>query len=156
MKTASHQAQEIERKFLVDRPPVDFHSNPSVELEQGFLALCPDSEVRVRREGLSSHSLTVKQGTGMIRTEVNVVLTSSQFEELWPFTIGRRIQKRRYSIPFGNKTILLDEFYGTNEGLVLAEIEFTDELECQEFRPPDWIGKEVTGDKKFFNANLIA
>lgn len=92
----------------------------------------------------------------MIRTEVNVALTSNQFEVLWPLTIGWRIQKRRYSIPYGGKTILLDEFYGTNEGLVLAEVEFTDELECRNFCAPDWIGKEVTGDEKYFNANLIA
>ena len=64
------------------------------------------------------------------------------------------VEKNRYRIPVGDVTWEVDEFLGINEGLVVAEVEL--HSEDQSFDKPDWIGEEVTGDPKYFNANLVA
>jgi len=86
---------EIERKFLVRESPGDLASHPAERIEQGYLALDADrAEVRVRRRA-GRATLTVKQGTGLVRLEEEISIGRARFERLWPLTEGRRVEKRR-------------------------------------------------------------
>jgi len=100
------------------------------------------------------HSLTIKRGRGISRQEIEIDLTRDQFEELWPATAGCRLTKTRYDVPFGKHTVEIDVYRGRNEGLVVAEVEFGDERECQRFQPPDWFGVEVSGKSRYSNVRL--
>jgi adenylate cyclase len=143
---------EVERKFLVPDPP-DLDGTESDEIEQGYLAVGADGEVRLRRKG-EKLVLTTKRGSGISRDEAEVELDPDAFERLWPLTEGRRLRKRRHLIPHGDLTIELDVYEGELEGLVVAEIEFSSEEEARRFEPPDWIGEEVTGDERYLNETL--
>ena len=145
---------EVERKFLVsDRPDLD--GTQSDEIEQGYLAIGTDGEVRLRRKG-EKLLLTAKRGGGISRDEAEVGLDREAFERLWPLTEGRRLHKRRHVLPHGDLSIELDVYAGDLEGLVVAEIEFDTEDEARAFEPPDWIGDEVTGDDRYLNETLAA
>jgi adenylate cyclase len=144
---------EIERKFLVERPP-DLSGADSTRIEQGYLALMDHgAEVRVRRRN-GDHTLTVKGGSGRERTEVELPLTREQFEELWPLTEGRRLVKARHLIPLGQLTAELDVYEGELEGLRVCEVEFESESDADRFDPPDWLADEVTGDERYLNERL--
>ena len=145
---------EIERKFLVDAEPAIIEGHTPTRIRQGYLAITDDTEVRVRsRDG--DHVLTVKGGRGLVRREVSVPLTPNQFDELWPLTAGRRINKRRWVIPHDDGVELeIDVFDDELDGLVIAEIEFDSEQASDAFVAPDWFGREVTDDSRYRNAAL--
>jgi adenylate cyclase len=143
---------EVERKFLVPETP-DLSGTDSDEIEQGYLAIGSDGEVRLRRKG-GRLLLTAKRGSGISRDEAEVELDREPFELLWPLTEGRRLHKRRHVIPHGDLRIEVDVYEGELEGLVVAEIEFSSEDEARAFQPPDWIGEEVTGDERYLNETL--
>jgi CYTH domain-containing protein len=145
---------EIERKFLVDEVP-DLGEHESVPIEQGYLALAIDggAEVRLRRRS-DEHILTIKGGTGEIRTEEEFEIDRDRFESLWPLTNGRRVTKTRHLIPHGELTIELDVFGGELDGLAIAEVEFPSEQEAARFEPPAWFGREVTADERYLNESL--
>ena len=126
--------------------PPDLSGADSDEIEQGYLAIGSDGEVRLRRRG-ERLLLTAKRGSGLARDEAEVELDREAFERLWPLTEGRRLHKRRHVIPHGDLKIEVDVYEGELEGLVVAEIEFPSEDEARAFEPPDWIGEEVTGDR---------
>ena len=143
---------EVERKFLVGDPP-DLAGTDADEIEQGYLAIGAEGEVRVRRKG-EKLVLTAKRGAGMSREEAEVELDREAFEALWPLTEGRRLHKRRHVIPQGDLKIELDVYEGELEGLLVAEVEFPSEDDAGRFAPPDWIGDEVTGDERYLNETL--
>ena len=143
---------EIERKFLVSDLP-DLDDTEADEIEQGYLAIGVDGEVRLRRKG-EKLLLTAKRGGGISRDEAEVDLDREAFERLWPLTEGRRLHKRRHVLPQGDQTIELDVYEGDLEGLLVAEIEFDTEDEARAFQPPDWIDQEVTGDDRYLNETL--
>ena len=145
---------EVERKFLVGEPP-DLDGAESDEIEQGYLAIGSEGEVRVRRKG-EKLVLTAKRGSGLSREEAEVELDRASFDELWELTEGRRLRKRRHVIPHGELKIELDIYEGDLEGLRVAEIEFSSEDEANAFDPPDWIGEEVTGDPRYLNETLAS
>jgi adenylate cyclase len=146
-------ATEVERKFVVGRVPEIAGDAPGEEIEQGYLALGPEGEVRLRRRG-DARVLTVKRGEGLTRAEAETTLDAQQFDALWPLTEGRRVRKRRLVIPHGELEIELDVYDGELEGLMTAEIEFASEEEAHDFQPPDWLGDEVTGDRAYLNETL--
>lgn len=143
---------EVERKFLVSEPP-DLGEADSDEIEQGYLAIGSDGEVRLRRKG-QKLVLTAKRGSGLSREEAEIDLDRTAFERLWPLTEGRRLHKRRHLIPQGELTIELDVYEGDLEGLIVGEIEFDSEEQARAFEPPGWIGEEVTGDERYLNETL--
>ena len=143
---------EVERKFLVPEPP-DLGGTQADEIEQGYLAIGADGEVRLRRKG-ESLLLTAKRGSGISRDEAEVELEREAFDRLWPLTEGRRLHKRRHVLQQGDSTIELDLYEGDLGGLVVAEIEFDSEEEARRFDPPDWLGEEVTGDEPYLNETL--
>jgi CYTH domain-containing protein len=146
---------EIERKFVLDTPPDGLDDHPHARIEQGYVALDPNgTEVRVRRKG-DARTLTIKSGAGLRRTENERALDAAGFEELWPLTEGRRVTKTRFDVPLDNGLKAeVDVYDGALEGLVTAEVEFEDETAAQAFRPPAWLGEEVTGDKRYANRTL--
>jgi adenylate cyclase len=153
MKTRNHR--EIERKFLIKRLPAELKRSPRYSITQGYLAAEPDDRhVRVRKKGKSA-SLTFKlvRGSG-VRDEREITLTAKQFAALWPGTAGRRLHKLRYEIPWKKWLIEIDVYRGRNKGLIVAEVEFPDRATGRKFKPPDWFGREVTGDKRYSNIRL--
>ena len=141
---------EIERKFKVKQLP-DLSRFPVDLLEQGYL--CTDPLVRIRRED-ESYYLTYKGKGLLVREEYNLPLTQEAYQHLLSKADGRIIRKKRYLIPFEEKTIELDIFDTPFNGLQIAEVEFTSEEEALSFLPPDWFGEEVTYDKRYHNSNL--
>ncbi len=146
-------AVEIERKFLVRSAPANAGS--PVAIRQGYLAIGPDAEVRVRDAG-GSATLTVKSGAGLARTETEVPLTSEQFAALWPVTEGRRVEKKRSVVPVGDLAAELDRYEGNLDGLEVVEVEFDSVGAAAGFVAPEWFGREVTGDASYKNASLAA
>ncbi|MFI5025367.1 MAG: CYTH domain-containing protein [Solirubrobacterales bacterium] len=143
---------EVERKFLVNAPP-DLGGVEADEIEQGYLAIGSDGEVRLRRKG-DRLLLTAKRGSGLSRDEAEVELDRASFDELWALTEGRRLRKRRHVLPHADRKIELDVYGGDLEGLVVAEIDFPSEEEAKAFEPPGWLGEEVTGDHRYLNETL--
>jgi adenylate cyclase len=144
---------EIERKFLVERLPEPLGDGERIE--QGYLAIAEDGvEVRLRRRG-GETTLTVKSGPAEVRTEEEIPIDERRYASLWPLTSGRRVVKTRHLIPLeGRLTAELDVYAGAHEGLLTAEIEFPSREASAGFTPPAWLGREVTGDRRFANQAL--
>ena len=151
---ASPLSQEIERKFLVKTPPVDYTSFDHQHIKQGYLTERGSAtEIRVREKGGAFYQ-TIKRGEGLVREETEIALTKAQFEALWPLTQGRRLEKTRYLIPYEGHTIELDVYGGTLDSLITAEVEFESVASSASFSPPEWMGREVTEDLHYGNVNL--
>lgn len=146
-------AVEIERKFLVTG---DFMSvvERSERIVQGYLCTAPHKTVRVRIRGEKAF-LTIKgasDAAGVSRSEFEYEIPVADAEELLPLCEPGVIAKVRHLVPYEGYTWEVDVFQGSNEGLIVAEIELPDE--DASFELPDWIGEEVTGDKRYYNAML--
>lgn len=146
-------AKEIERKFLVSG---EFRqdSPESYRIMQGYICSDPDKTVRVRVRG-DKGFLTIKGRSsedGLSRYEWEKEIPVSEAFELMALCGSGVIDKTRYLVPFGKHTYEVDVFHGANEGLVLAEIELSDEQEA--FEMPSWLGEEVTGDVRYYNSML--
>jgi CYTH domain-containing protein len=147
-------AEEIERKFLVATAPAPEMLGPGAQLRQGYLALDGGVEVRVRLAA-NDPRLTVKAGSGMARTEVELPLDPADAAALWEHTVGRRIEKMRHALPLdGGLTAEVDGYQGDLAGVWTVEVEFTDREHAQAFVPPEWFGRELTGDPAWSNAAL--
>ncbi len=143
---------EIERKFLVKdtwRP-----KGEAIRLRQGYLPGMGPILVRVRQEDKRAF-LTLKGRTeGITRSEYVYEIPLEDAGELLKQCEKPIIEKTRYLVPIGSHTWEVDVFFGANEGLIVAEIELSDEDEA--FERPDWIGEEVSGDARYYNSNLAA
>ena len=154
MKADSHR--EIERKFLVTKAPANLPKRPQAKIQQGYLAVEPKGhEIRLRRKG-DRFFITVKKGVGVSREECEVSLKRKQFEALWPLTVGRRLSKIRYRIPWRKLVVEVDIYGERHEGLIVAEVEFPSERAFRDFKPPPWFGEEITGDRRYKNRTLAA
>jgi adenylate cyclase len=144
--------QEIERKFLVAgegwRGLVE-----GIEYRQGYLCASKERSVRVRIAGEKGY-LTIKGATvGIARSEYEYEIPLVDAREMLDILCPQpQIEKKRYTLAYQGFTWEIDEFAGVNQGLIVAEIEL--EREDQPFKRPDWIGKEVTGDTRYYNAAL--
>ena len=146
-------AIEIERKFLVCG---DFrqHARKSLRIIQGYLNSDPHRTVRVRVKDEQGF-ITIKgigSESGASRFEWEKEITLSEALELIKICEKGVIDKTRHLIDAGTHTFEVDEFYGDNEGLILAEIELSAEDEA--FEKPEWLGEEVTGDPRYYNSML--
>ena len=146
---------EIERKFLLRSLPPGLEDAPAHLIVQGYLALTSEGvEVRVRRKG-DDHFLTVKHGGSLSRIEVELPLPAPEFEVLWPLTAGRRLRKLRRDLPGPDGLkIEIDLYEDALAGLQVAEVEFPDEEAAHRFQPPDFCGREITGDPAYRNETL--
>lgn len=147
-------AQEIERKFLVAGDFKQAAGN-AVRITQGYLSSVPERIVRVRVKGEKGF-ITVKgigNDTGASRFEWEKEIPVEDVRDLLKICEPGVIDKTRYLVDCDGHTFEVDEFYGDNEGLVVAEVELGDENEA--FTRPSWLGEEVTGDKKYYNSMLM-
>lgn len=147
-------AIETERKFLVKNGEFKNVATRVTKITQGYLSKDPNRTVRVRIKGEKAF-ITIKgpsSENGMSRFEWEQAIDKTDAVQLFDLCLPGIIDKIRYDIPFGQHTIEVDEFFGSNLGLVLAEIELSDETENIDL--PDWIGEEVTGNPKYYNSQL--
>lgn len=144
---------EIERKFLV-RSNAWKTLGTTVSMRQGYLSTHADRTVRVRIEGETA-TLTIKgRSHGFSRGEWEYPIPLDEADALLSELCERPlIEKTRTCVTHEGMVWEIDEFFGDNQGLVVAEIEL--ESEAQTFALPDWIGEEVTGDVRYFNASLL-
>lgn len=145
---------EIERKFLVLSDSYKKEAATQKRIVQGYLNSNPERTVRVRIKG-DQGFLTIKgksNDAGTIRMEWEKEIPLSDAEQLLTLCEKGAIDKIRYEIKSGIHTFEVDEFFGDNEGLTVAEIELSDENEA--FEKPSWLGKEVTGDQRYYNSQL--
>lgn len=145
---------EIERKFLLAnndwRDQVDY----SHRIRQGYMGEMDKASVRIRIQG-DKANINIKSATLEIRRmeyEYEIPLTEAE-EMLDQLCKQPQVDKTRHIVEQGKHKWEIDEFYGDNEGLIVAEIELSDEAEA--FEKPDWIGEEVTEDARYYNVNLI-
>lgn len=144
-------SKEIERKFLVTGD--GWKIGEGTLYRQGYLNTHPERTVRVRTDSGTAR-ITIKGKTvGCTRSEFEYSIPPEDAEALLALCEKPVISKHRYRVWVEGLTWEVDEFHGENEGLVLAEIEL--ESEDQEFSLPEWIGPEVTGDPRYYNANLV-
>jgi CYTH domain-containing protein/8-oxo-dGTP pyrophosphatase MutT (NUDIX family) len=150
------RSYEIERKWLVpDAPRKELDGAEKQRIEQGYLAVGGDEEPEVRlRRRKGKTLLTVKSGGDLVRVEEEIGIEKRAFQNLWPLTEGRRVEKTRHLVPFGPHTIEVDVFDGDLAGMVVAEVEFESPEASRAFEPPSWLGDEVTEDGRYKNKSL--
>ncbi|MBW6498650.1 MAG: CYTH domain-containing protein [Bacteroidales bacterium] len=147
-------SHEIERKFLVKGDFKPFVSQQT-RIVQGYLSSVPERTVRVRVKG-DKGFLTVKgigSESGATRYEWEKEIPLEEAQELMKICEPGVIDKTRFLVKAGNHTFEVDEFYGENQGLIIAEVELSSEDEV--FEKPDWLGMEVTGYTKYYNSMLM-
>lgn len=144
---------EIERKFLVDQEAWQHVEKPEgVHYQQGYIPSDDNCTVRVRIAGTHGY-ITLKGRTkGISRSEFEYEIPLADAEAMLQQFTQNGTEKIRYKFPAGNRVWEVDEFLGSNKGLIVAEIELQDEHEG--FEKPDWITDEVTDDMRYANSNL--
>lgn len=145
---------EIERKFLVRDDSFKRQAYDSSRIKQGYICSERGRTVRVRIRGSRGY-LTIKgpsENGGLSRYEFEKEIALDEAEQLMRLCEPGIIDKTRYLVRSGSHTFEVDEFYGDNEGLVMAEVELGSDDEPYE--KPDFIGKEVTGDRRYYNSQL--
>lgn len=147
-------ALEIERKFLVKDEGYKQQAYEATRIAQGYICSARGRTVRVRIRGDKGY-LTIKgpggEG-GLSRYEWEKEIPLEEAKELMKICEPGMIDKTRYLVRSGKHVFEVDEFYGENSGLVMAEVELVSEAEAYEC--PDFIGEEVTGDVRFYNSFL--
>lgn len=145
---------EIERKFLVTSDSYKKEAFSKKRIIQGYLSSNPERTVRVRIKENKAY-LTIKgssNASGMSRFEWEKEIAVDEAKNLLLLCEKGVIDKTRFEVKVGVHTYEVDEFYGENKGLEMAEIELKSETE--EFEKPDWLGIEVTNDKRYYNSYL--
>jgi len=146
-------ALEIERKFIIEKDLWYALKKPSgILIQQAYLVNEPEKVIRVRVTESSGY-LTIKGPTvNATRSEYEFAIPKTEALQIMDQFTNTRIDKTRFKIEFEGKTWEVDEFWGDNEGLIIAEIELKSEDE--DFTKPAWIGREVTKDHRYYNSYL--
>lgn len=146
-------ATEIERKFLVGSTDWREDAYDSRTMEQAYISRANHVSVRIRIVDDTTAWLTVKSGARKLaRDEFEYEIPVSDAREMLMLRRGAVIQKTRFRVRHGELTWEIDVFAGENEGLIVAEVEL--EREDQTFEVPRWVGEEVTGQARYYNASL--
>lgn len=148
-------AQEIEKKFLVKGDSFKADAFKATRITQGYLSSVPERTVRVRVKG-DKGFITIKgigNASGASRYEWEKEIPVSEVKELLELCEPGVIDKTRYLLKAGERTFEVDEFYGDNEGLTVAEVELPSE--DAPFDRPSWLGEEVTGQTRYYNSMLM-
>ena len=145
---------EIERKFLVTSDGFKAESFKHTRIIQGFLNTDPLRTVRIRLKGEQGFFTVKGKSTddGLKRFEWEKEIAKTDAEALLNLCEEGVIDKMRYEVKQGQHVFEVDEFFGDNKGLIIAEIEL--EHEHDSFEKPQWLGKEVTGDIKYYNSQI--
>ncbi|MGR5297000.1 CYTH domain-containing protein [Vibrio mediterranei] len=146
---------EVERKFLVKSDEFKQIAKAQTRITQGYLSSVPERTVRVRVKG-DKGFITVKgigSESGASRFEWEREISVEEAQSLLAISEPGVIDKTRYLVEVGAHTYEVDEFYGENEGLVVAEVELSSEDEA--FSKPLWLATEVTGQSRYYNSMLM-
>lgn len=146
-------ALEIEHKYLVKKD-IWKNVNPeqSISIQQAYLSTNPNKTIRVRTKGNHAY-LTIKGKTnGASRPEYEFEIPIKDAQELIRDFCNNLIEKTRHIVTYQTKVWEVDEFEGLNQGLIVAEIELSNENES--YALPEWVDKEVTNDNRYSNSNL--
>lgn len=146
---------EIERKFLVKTDEFKQQADKKKLLIQAYLNTHPERTIRIRIDDDTAF-LTIKgksSDNGLSRFEWEKEIRVEDARKLLAICEPGKIEKYRYHVTVGNHTFEVDEFLDDNEGLTIAEVELENEEEL--FEKPHWLGTEVTGDKKYYNSNIL-
>ena len=145
---------EIERKFLVTSEDFKKEAFTQNRIAQGYLSSVPERTIRVRIKG-NKGFLTIKGNSnesGLSRYEWEKEIPVEEAKALLKLCEKGIIDKTRFEVKVGNHIFEVDEFHGENEGLIIAEVELKSENEP--FEKPNWLGKEVTNDSRYYNSYL--
>jgi CYTH domain-containing protein len=145
--------REIERKFLVTGDA--WRKGVGERFRQGYLSLDKERTVRIRATPDRAYITVKGPEAGAVRSEFEYEIPlRDAIELLESLCVKPLIEKERHRVSHRDLTWEIDEFFGANRGLVIAEIEL--ESEDQAFDKPAWVGREVTGDPRYYNVNLVA
>jgi adenylate cyclase len=145
--------REIERKFLVTGNGWRKRADRGKTIRQAYLATTDDLSIRVRTIGTTKAFLTIKsEESSLTRSEFEYAIPVKHAQRLMKQRSGRLIVKRRHIVKIGKSRFEVDVFHRRLRGLVIAEIELPSE--DAPFERPKWLGKEVTGKKRYYNAQL--
>ncbi|MGZ4971814.1 MAG: CYTH domain-containing protein [Limisphaerales bacterium] len=145
---------EIERKFLVKNCPAGWKRLSGSKIRQGYFPVCGKGlEIRLRQKG-SQYFITFKEGLGKVRREEEIRISEEHFRKLWPLVRAVSVTKTRYRVAHSGRTIELDVYSGEHQGLKVAEVEFPSRRKCNAFKPPAWLGREITGNRRYANESL--
>ncbi|TPJ25531.1 CYTH domain-containing protein [Mesorhizobium sp. B2-7-2] len=145
--------KEVERKFLVSSPAWRDEVEAEIRIRQFYVAAQPGRSVRVRISDERSAKLTLKFGDrARERDEFEYSIPLGEAEELMAFAVGRVIEKTRHHVRHGGYLYEVDVFGGELAELVIAELETPEDISDEML--PDWLGREVTGESRFYNASL--
>ncbi len=148
-------AKEIERKFLVIGEAWRTAACRQCRMVQGYLTATPTCTVRVRIAATQAF-LTIKgpvSADGVSREEWEKEISVAEAEALLPLCRSGLIEKIRHYVPVGSHTFEVDEFFGLNRGLIVAEVELV--APDEPYSRPEWLGEEVTGQSRYYNAMLV-
>ena len=146
--------QETERKFLVKNNDFKTEAYSAERIAQGYLNSHPERTVRVRTKGNKGY-LTIKgkgNESGTTRFEWEKEIPLPEALQLLELCEAGTIDKIRHEVRVGSHIFEVDEFFGANTGLIIAEVELQNEHEA--FTKPHWLGAEVTGDERYYNAYI--
>ena len=143
---------EIERKFLVRDASV-LDGNDGIPYRQGYLSIDVDRTVRIRRAGPHAYVTIKGRSHGATRAEFEYEIPLDDADALLALCLPPIIEKVRHRVPHAGLVWEVDVFGGANDGLVVAEVELPSEDTVVDL--PSWVGAEVTGDPRYYNANLI-
>ncbi len=145
-------AKEIERKFLVKSNDYKDFAKAKHHIQQGYLSTRKEATIRVRIKDNFAF-LTIKGiNAGITRDEWEYPIPMNDAIEMLKLCDNNIVEKQRYVVEFEGYTWEIDEFHGVHEGLIVAEIELTDEKKT--FPIPSFIGEEVTGNVNYYNSTL--
>lgn len=149
---------EIERKWLLDinNIPYDLNTYEHFDIEQAYISFSPT--IRIRKiANINEYILTIKSPSldgGLSRQEYEINISESQYNNLLNKKEGIVLSKTRYKIPKEDLIYEIDIFHNEYEGLAYLEIEFKDIEQAKNYNAPEYVTKELTGDKKYSNASL--
>jgi adenylate cyclase len=146
-------AQEIERKFLIDLDKLGPLKN-GIDIKQGYISTRDKTVVRARVAGDKAYLTLKGKNSGVTRTEFEYEIPVSDASQIISeLCNGLIVEKTRYLISYSEHVWEVDIFHGDNDGLVVAEIELVSEN--TNFDKPVWVGKEVSGDVRYYNSSLL-
>lgn len=145
---------EIERKFLLNNQDWRKAVSCSTRIRQGYMGEVDKASVRIRVQGEKANINIKSASLSMTRMEYEYEIPLSEAEEMLNQLCNQpQVDKTRFIVEQAPHKWEIDEFYGDNKGLLVAEIELSDESES--FEKPAWLGEEVTEDPRYYNVNLI-
>ncbi|WP_457581398.1 CYTH domain-containing protein [Ensifer canadensis] len=146
-------AKEIERKFLVASDEWRERADKGTQLQQAYVVTMDDRSVRVRIHGNKWARLTIKIGkSALVRNEYEYDVSMDDAKEMLTQAVGVVIEKRRFRVPHKGFTWEVDVYEGALKGLIVAEVEMKRETDLPAL--PEWLGREITGDRRYSNQAL--